>query len=149
MFQKIRSGVGVQTDPRRKRLGCWPRLVILVLAFVSLHGGRAASQQPAAPLPSVTYPGRDPDTAPPPGNGMTEPQPPPSVIVVVPDTYYWFGGAWGYWDRRGNFHRAGTVARSTTPRLRSAPQYAAGLSNFRSSTIVGGTLGSRERGIVR
>jgi hypothetical protein len=139
-----------------KKLSARPRhsllLAILFVTLVSLHGGPAAAQQttaePAAgPLPTVTYPARDPDTAPPPAASV--PQPEPTVIVVVPDRYYLVGGVWGYWDRERRFHRASLDGRRVISRRQPLPQYAIHLSNFPSGSILARPLASRERGVVR
>lgn len=126
-------------------------LAVLVMALVSLHGARARAQQttaePAAgPLPTVTYPARDPDTAPSPA---TAPQPAPTVIVVVPDTYYQVGDVWGYWDRERRFHRVPGDRGQAVSRQQSLPRSAIHLSNFAAGSIVGRPLTSHERGMVR
>jgi len=148
-----------------KKFSARPRLslplAILFVALVWLSGDGAAAQQttaqqitaqqitaePAAgPLPTVTYPTRDPDTAPP---LAAAPQPEPTVIVVVPDTYYQAGDVGGYRDRERRFHRASINGGPALSRQQSLPRYAIHLSNFPSGSILARPLASRERGVVR
>jgi hypothetical protein len=103
----------------KARLQCVPGLHLLFLALVSLHAGRAVSQQtptgPAADkLPSVIYPVRDPNTGSrDDGARVFAPQLAQSADGATPVQCYPAGESWGYpgyrgypgsWGRDRQFH---------------------------------------------
>jgi hypothetical protein len=82
----------------RRSLG----LVVALAAVPSLAAAQPAAPSPAT-LPSVIYPDRTPDTAPP-ARGPAATEPAPVTDNGAPVTYEMVDGVWGFWDRDRHFH---------------------------------------------
>ena len=136
---------GINREPRvcPARRGPGSRLVFPLLTLVMAvgHAGRAASQpaaQPAAPLPAVVYPSRDPDTGPP---DIRPPAAPPRPAQVTeqgePVQYYLVNGVWGYWDRNHQFRPMPAAGALRPPEhARPVPKIATVLPNPAPRRIV-------------
>jgi hypothetical protein len=109
------------SDVQAPRRGTWPVVLLLVTALACAGPANAQSTsgaEGAGRLPTVVYPTRDPDTAPPDRVSRGE-APLPAVIQPEPD-YMWADGIWGYWGGDGLFHRRpGFVGRDEGFRGRS------------------------------
>jgi len=93
---------GVRAPMRRK----WPVVLLLVTALACAGPANAQSTsgaEGAGRLPTVVYPTRDPDTAPPTRVSHGE-APLPAVVQPEPD-YVTVDGVWGFWGQDGLFHR--------------------------------------------
>ena len=101
------------TDPGRAPGGdgarCWlAGTVVCVLAWGMPPIPDAFADPPGPPMPSVTYPSRDPETRLPDRVPVIEEQVPVRTAAADDPSipYRYVAGAWGHWDHDRRFHPA-------------------------------------------